>query len=81
MNIFKALSILIASTVSLMTKGLKSIENVAEMAELATGGMLEEQTLESKHNLSTMRARFGMDSDGNIISDTKAPTKPPKASK
>lgn len=58
MNIFKAIGMVITSAVSVITKALKAIENVAEMADLTTSNMLEEQKLEAEQALITMRASF-----------------------
>lgn len=58
MNLFKAIGMVIQSAVAVLTKGLKAVENVAEMAELTTSGMLEEQVLQSEQTLIEMRASF-----------------------
>lgn len=55
MNIFKAISITLDSTISVLTKGLKAIDNVAEMAEQTSAAMLLEQKEEAAQSLRELK--------------------------
>ena len=48
MHIFKAIGIVTNSLVQVLTKGLKTLENIADMGESMTNSMLEETKAESR---------------------------------
>ena len=58
MNIFTFISQMMVGTSAIMTKALKSIENIAEMAEESTGSMLNEQKEESAKRLQKLKAEL-----------------------
>lgn len=58
MNIFKAIGTVINALVSVTVRTLKSVENVVEVVEMTTEGLVVETKLEQQETLANGKARL-----------------------
>lgn len=58
MNIFKAIGTVINAVVSVTVRTLKSVENVVEVVEMTTEGLVVETKLEQQETLANGKARL-----------------------
>lgn len=57
MKLFKAIGLVLDSTVNVITTSLKAVENVAHVAETLTDTMLQETREEAAQELAALKAK------------------------